>query len=178
MKDIIHRGVINISGWRHSCGKGKSQIRNTPSPDYRMELKPLLARTKRPLLYIMSALYIVAGVMHFVVPELYVQIVPPYLPFPLVLVYVSGIAEIVLGAGLLTERTRRLAAWGVIALLVAIFPANLYMATSDVVIQGAPEGIANPSEAARWGRLPLQAVLIAWAWWYTRPMPDSTETPK
>ena len=113
--------------------------------------------------------------MHFVVPELYVQIVPPYLPFALGLVYVSGVAEAVLGVGLLFERTRRLAAWGIIALLVAIFPANLYMATSDVVIQGAPEGIADPSEASRWGRLPLQAVLIAWAWWYTRPMPDSTE---
>ena len=156
-------------------GKDKSQIRNTPSPDYRMELKSLFARTKRPLLYVMSAVYVVAGVMHFVVPELYVQIVPPYLPFALGLVYVSGVAEAVLGVGLLFERTRRLAAWGIIALLVAIFPANLYMATSDVVIQGAPEGIADPSEASRWGRLPLQAVLIAWAWWYTRPMPDSTE---
>ena len=114
--------------------------------------------------------------MHFIILGFYVQIVPPYLPFPLGLVYISGIAEVVLGVGLLPERTRRLAAWGIIALLVAIFPANIYMATSDVVIQGAPEGIADPSEAARWGRLPLQAVLITWAWWYTRPMPDSTET--
>jgi len=124
----------------------------------------------------MSFLYVIAGVMHFVVPDLYVQIVPPYLPFPLALVYASGVAEAVLGAGLLFERTRRLAAWGIIALLVAIFPANVYMATSDVVIQGAPEFIRDPSEAGRWGRLPFQAVLIAWAWWYTRPMPgEDTE---
>lgn len=121
----------------------------------------------------MSFLYVIAGVMHFVVPDLYVQIVPPLLPFRLALVYASGFAEVALGVGLLFERTRRLAAWGIIALLVAIFPANVYMATSDVVIQGAPEGIGDPSEAARWGRLPFQAVFILWAWWYTRPMPAS-----
>ena len=124
----------------------------------------------------MSVLYVIAGVMHFVVPELYVQIVPPPLPFPLGLVYLSGVTEVVLGVGLLFERTRRLAAWGIIALLVAIFPANVYMATSDVVIQGTPGGTADPSQAARWGRLPMQAVLVLWAWWYTRPMPDGAGT--
>lgn len=122
----------------------------------------------------MSFLYIVAGVMHFVVPELYVQIVPPYLPSPLFLVYLSGVAEVILGAGLLFERTRRLAAWGIVALLIVIFPANVYMATSDVVIQGTPGGTADPSQAARWGRLPIQVILVLWAWWYTRPMGNGT----
>jgi uncharacterized membrane protein len=118
----------------------------------------------------MSFFYLVAGVTHFVVPDLYVQIVPPQLPFPVGLVYLSGLAEVVLGVGLLFERVRHLAAWGIIALMIAVFPANVYMATSDVVIQGAG-GMGDPSEFVRWFRLPLQGVLIAWAWWYTRPNP-------
>ncbi|MDY6780825.1 MAG: hypothetical protein SV760_09895 [Halobacteria archaeon] len=120
----------------------------------------------------MGTVYIIAGVMHFVVPELYAQIVPPFLPFPVALVYVSGIDEFVLGVGVLVPRprVRRLSAWGIVALLVAVYPANIYMAVTDVTIQGAPELIADPSPVARWGRLPLQFVLIAWGWWYTRPM--------
>lgn len=126
----------------------------------------------------MGVSYVFAGVMHFVVPELYVQIVPPVLPGRLALVYVSGLAEMVLGLGLLFERTRRIAAWGIVALLIAIFPANVYMAVGGVVIEGTPfgSGVVDPSPAVRWGRLPLQGVLIAWAWWYTRasPRPDSS----
>ena len=118
----------------------------------------------------MAVLYVIAGAMHFLVPEVYVQIVPPVLPGPLMLVYLSGIAEIALGLGLFHPRTRRLAAWGLIGLLIAIFPANVYMATSGVVIEGTPGG-GDPSEIVRWGRLPLQVILIAWAWWYTRPTP-------
>jgi uncharacterized membrane protein len=120
----------------------------------------------------MGPLYVVAGVLHFVVPELYVQIVPPFLPEPLALVYLSGLAEIAVGLGVLYPRTRRYAAWGTVALLLAIFPANVYMATSGVVVEGMPGG-GDPSELVRWGRLPLQAVLIAWALWYTRPPADT-----
>ena len=133
----------------------------------------LLYRLKRPLRYVMAVLYVIAGAMHFLVPEVYVQIVPPVLPGPLTLVYVSGIAEIALGLGLLHPRTRRLAAWGLIGLLIAIFPANVYMATSGVVIEGTPGG-GDPSEIVRWGRLPLQVILVAWAWWYTRPTPGGS----
>ena len=131
-----------------------------------------LGRLKRPLLLVMGPAYVVAGVMHFVVPEAYVQVVPPVLPAPLALVYLSGVAEIALGIGVLVPQTRRYAAWGLIALLVAVFPANVYMATSGVAVQGTPFGTLDPSAAERWGRLPLQAVLVAWAWWYTRPTPD------
>jgi uncharacterized membrane protein len=133
----------------------------------------LLYRLKRPLRYVMAVLYVIAGAMHFLVPEVYVQIVPPVLPGPLTLVYLSGIAEIALGLGLLHPRTRRLAAWGLIGLLIAIFPANVYMATSGVVIEGTPGG-GDPSEIVRWGRLPLQVILVAWAWWYTRPTPGGS----
>ncbi|WP_336133822.1 DoxX family protein [Natronomonas amylolytica] len=132
----------------------------------------LLARLKLPLCYAMGGIYVIAGIMHFVAPESYVQIVPPSLPAPLALVYLSGVAEVGLGLGVLHPRTRPYAAWGLVALLLAIFPANVYMATSGVVIEGASAPIRDPSPLARWARLPMQVVLIAWAWWYTTPMPD------
>ena len=128
-------------------------------------MRDRLARFKRPLLYVMGPLYVVAGVLHFVVPELYAQIIPPFLPAPLALVYLSGVAEIVVGIGVLIPRTRRYTAWATIALLIAIFPANVYMATSMVVVEGIGGG--DPSPLIRWGRLPLQGVLILWAYWYT-----------
>ena len=127
-----------------------------------------LAPLKRPLLYVMGPAYVVAGLLHFVVPALYVQIVPPILPAPLVLVYLSGVAEVAVGLGLLWPPTRRYAAWATVALLLAIFPANVYMATSGVVVTGMPGG-GDPSPLVRWGRLPLQGVLILWAYWYTDP---------
>ena len=132
----------------------------------------ILYRAKRPLLYLMGPMYVVAGALHFVVPELYVQIVPPMFPARLALVYLSGLAEIAVGIGVLFPRTRRLAAWATVALLVAIFPANVYMATHGVVIEGLPGG-GDPSDLGRWGRLPLQVVLILWARWYTRPLPGT-----
>jgi uncharacterized membrane protein len=134
-------------------------------------MNDILQRLKRPLLYVMGPAYVFAGVMHFVVPELYVQIMPPFFPAALALVYLSGLAEIAVGVGLLIPRTRQLAAWGTIALLLAIFPANIYMATSGVVIEGLGGG--DPSAIVRWGRLPLQGVLILWAYWYTTPLPDT-----
>ncbi len=126
----------------------------------------VLDRLKRSLLYVMALGFVVAGVLHFIIPELYVQIIPPIFPAPLALVYLSGLAEIAVGIGLLISRTRQHAAWATIALLVAIFPANVYMATHGIVIEGMPGG-GDPTEAVRWGRLPLQGVLILWAHWYT-----------
>ena len=126
----------------------------------------LLERLKQPLLYVLGPAFIIAGVLHFIVPELYVQIIPPFFPAPLVLVYLSGLAEIAVGIGLLIPRTRQPAAWATVVLLVAIFPANIYMATHGVVIDGMPGG-GDPSELVRWGRLPLQGLLILWALWYT-----------
>jgi len=137
-------------------------------------MRRLLRRLKLPLLYVMGPMYVVAGVLHFVVPELYVQIVPPVFPAALALVYLSGLAEIAVGIGLLFPRTRRYGAWATVALLVAIFPANVYMATHGVVIEGLPGG-GDPSAAVRWGRLPLQGVLILWALWYTRPPTGADE---
>lgn len=141
-----------------------------------MDSATILVRLKRPLLYVMASIYIVAGITHFLVPEAFAQIVPPMLPYPLAFAYLSGVAEIALGVGLLIPRTRKLAAWGVIALLIAVFPANVYMAVSDVTVTGVFGRTLDPSPTVRWGRLPLQAVLIGWAWWYTRPMPGERAT--
>ena len=102
----------------------------------------------------------VAGVNHFLRPQLYVSIMPPYMPWHLALVYVSGALEIVLGALLLVPATQTLAAWGLVALLVAVFPANLYMAQNAATFGVAPVFL--------WLRLPLQVALIAWAYAYTR----------
>ena len=127
----------------------------------------ILRRLKQPLRYVLGVGLIIAGVLHFVVPELYVQIIPPFFPAPLALVYLSGVAEIAVGIGLLVDRTQQYAAWATVAVLIAIFPANIYMATHGVVIEGMPGG-GDPSEVVRWGRLPLQGVLIGWALWYTK----------
>jgi uncharacterized membrane protein len=119
---------------------------------------------KRALLYLMAAFYLFAGVMHFLVPRFYVEIMPRALPWPLFLVYLSGACEIALGLLVLAPRTRRLAAWGIILLLVAVFPANVNMAANRIVPAGLPL-----SPLGLWLRLPFQAVFIAWAYWYTRP---------
>lgn len=110
--------------------------------------------------YVMGAFYIVAGVMHFLFPAPYLKIMPRILPYPLALVYLSGLAEILCGLGLLFEQTRIPAAWATIALLIAIFPANINMAMY-------PEQF-NVSPWLLYLRLPLQAVLIWWAYQYTK----------
>lgn len=116
-------------------------------------------------LWAMAAFYVAAGFNHFRDPAFYLPMMPPYLPLHRELVLASGLAEVGLGLALLVPALRRLAAWGVIALLVAVFPANLHVALENVPIGGRPEGLG----VWNWVRLPFQALLIAWAWWYTRP---------
>lgn len=123
-----------------------------------------MSRIKRWLLYVMGAFYVYAGVNHFLNPDFYVQIMPPYLPWHLELVYLSGIAEIVCGIGVLIPQTRVMAAWATIALLIAVFPANIHVAVNDVPMAGQTEGAG----VLAWVRLPFQLLFIAWAWWYTR----------
>jgi uncharacterized membrane protein len=123
-----------------------------------------VSRTKRILLYVIAAFYVAAGVMHFARPEFYVAIMPPYLPWHLELVYLSGVAEILCGVGLLIPQTRVLAAWATIALLIAVFPANIHVALNNVPMAGSTEGAG----ILNWIRLPFQFVFMAWAWWYTR----------
>lgn len=113
------------------------------------------------LRFLLGGLFVAAGLNHFLNPAFYVAIMPPYLPWHRELVYVSGAAEIVLGAMLLVSRWVVLAAWGLIALLIAVFPANIHMTMH-------PELYPSISPAALWIRLPIQGLLIAWAYRYTR----------
>ena len=118
---------------------------------------------KRILLYVMAAFYILGGVMHFVRPQFYRPMMPPYLPWHDLLIFLSGVAELALGVAVLVPGLRPLAAWGIILLLIAIFPANLHIALYNVPVFNNPEGAG----IWNWVRLPLQGVLILWAWWYT-----------
>lgn len=110
---------------------------------------------------------VVIGCLHFTHVQVFASIVPAYLPAPELLVYLSGVFEIGLGVALLIERTRVLAAWGLMALYVAVFPANVNMALHpDLPIAGVDASIPP---AALWLRLPLQLALLYWAYLYTRP---------
>jgi uncharacterized membrane protein len=111
-------------------------------------------------IWLIAAIFVGAGVMHFVKPRLFAAIVPPFLPNALLLVYLSGVAEILGGLGVLVPAFRVWAGWGLIALLVAVFPANIYMAMEAEKFGIAPVWL--------WLRLPLQLVLIAWVWWATK----------
>jgi len=111
-----------------------------------------------------AVLYIAAGILHFVKTDAYLRIVPPYIPWHLPLVLISGFFEILGGVGLLVSRTRRNAAWGLVALLIAVFPANIYMATNPI-----DAGTASIAPLFRWCRLPLQLLLVWWLLWCTRP---------
>lgn len=105
------------------------------------------------------------GILHFTQPQPFVRIVPPFLPNPLALVYISGVFEILGGVGLVVPIavTQRIAAYGLVALFIAVFPANIYMAMAKI-----PLGDKVMPEWALWARLPLQGVLIAWAWYLAR----------
>ena len=116
---------------------------------------------KKVARYLLAVLFIAAGINHFLSFAFYLGIMPPYLPKPAELVYLSGIFEIGLGVLLLFRRTASLAAWGLIALLLAVFPANLHMALN-------PHLFPTVSPGVLWSRLPFQAVFIAWAFWFTR----------
>lgn len=133
------------------------------------------SRFKRPLLVVMAPIYVLAGVMHFISTKTFARIVPPQLPRPTALVYLSGIAEIALGIGVLVRRTRNRSAWGLVALLIAVFPANVYMAIDETMLEAVPDRVRTIARVALWLRLPLQGVLLIWAWWYTRPMPDGDD---
>ncbi len=109
----------------------------------------------------MAALYIVAGTMHFLHPQLYLRIMPPWLPSPIQLIWISGACEIVFGVLLVPRFTRRAAAWLIIALLIAVFPANIQMLLDWYRTGHSLLWIA-------WMRLPAQILLIFWAWSYTK----------
>ena len=133
-----------------------------------------MPRIKLCLKYLLGVLFIVAGANHFVNMADYEQIMPPYLPWHRELVLVSGLFEVALGCLLMWRTWSRLAAWGLVALLVAVFPANLHMAMNPELFADFslrllwfPRPDSHLSPTALWLRLPVQGLLIAWAYWYT-----------
>lgn len=107
-----------------------------------------------------------AGVLHVLRPALFVEVMPPWLPHPRLLVLVSGACEIAGGVGLLVPRVRRLAGWGLVALLVAVVPANIQM-----LRLARAEGATPLDTWLLVARLPMQLVLIWWVWWTTTSAP-------
>lgn len=112
---------------------------------------------------LLGLIFIVAGALHFVSPETYERIMPPYLPLHRELVYLSGALEIAGGLGLFPKRTRSAAGIGLILLLVAVWPANLQMLL-DARVAGKPSWWV----ALLLARLPLQVLLMVWVWRISR----------
>lgn len=119
---------------------------------------------KKRLLYPFALFFCVMGVLHFVRVDDFVAVMPDWLPAHRELVWISGVAELAGGLGLLHPKTRPWAAWGLVLLLVAVFPANVNMALHDIPLGGGEP----PPRWILWLRLPFQIPLIALAWWYTR----------
>lgn len=116
-----------------------------------------MTRSKHVFRILFGVIFIAAGTLHFLRPEIYLGIMPPFLPAPLFLVYVSGVLEVLGGVGLLIPRTVRPAAWGLAGLLVAFLSVHVYM-----LIDPAAVGVAEVPPALLWGRLALQFVLVWW----------------
>ncbi len=142
-----------------------------PTPPARVSPRPAKRRTgqrldrlaaSRPLRGLLAGLMVTVGVLHFVHPEFFMKIMPEYIPADKhrFLVLLSGFFEIAGGVGLLLPQTRRAAAFGLVALYIAVFPANIYLALH-------PEAL-GVSAAAAIGRLPFQFLFVAWAALYAR----------
>ena len=119
---------------------------------------------RRAALLLLSISFVAIGTAHFTSPDFFVSIMPPYLPAHLELVYLSGVAEIAGGLGVLFAATRAWARLGLIALLVAVYPANIHMALNPerYIADGVPL-------FALYARLPFQFLFMAWVWWAARP---------
>ena len=120
---------------------------------------------KNLTIFITAGFYINVGIKHFTEPDWFVHIIPPFLLFiGLELVYISGVFEILFGIMLLIPKTRKLAAYGLILLLIAVYPANLYLAFYE-----EPQKLIGISAfAASWVRLPIQFIFLGLAYWHAK----------
>jgi uncharacterized membrane protein len=125
----------------------------------------LVELATRLLKWPLALLFVVSSVAHFTKRDFYMRLMPPYVPMHSEVVAVSGVIEGALGLLLLIPRTQRVAAWGLVVTLIAIFPANIHGAITAGTPNPAMPGV--PVEIA-WLRLPIQPILVAWAYWYTR----------
>jgi uncharacterized membrane protein len=128
------------------------------------------SRPKAIGVVLLAAIFVAAGVNHFVMPAVYLAMMPAYLPAHLELVYLSGAFEVLGGVAVLLPRLRRAAGWGLIALLGAVFPANVNMAVH-------PESFPGLPPLALWVRLPFQGLLIGWVLWATQPSREVPTSP-
>ena len=121
-----------------------------------------MSKLKKTSLFLLIALYLVGGTNHFANPNGYLKLIPPYLPFPKLLNLLAGFFELLFGLMLIFKTTRKYAVYGIILMLVAFVPAHIYM------IQIAPFILGKwlVTKTVAWIRLPLQGVLIAWAFWH------------
>ena len=114
-------------------------------------------------LFGISVFFIYFGIDHFINPEFYLSIMPPMFPLHLEAVYLSGVFEILGGVGVLIARTRSIAGWGLLVLLIAVYPANIYMALT-------PEAFPDIPLFVLYFRLALQFLFFYWAYSITRPI--------
>ena len=121
----------------------------------------MLILVKLISVYVMGIFYIIVGIKHFQDPSWFVQIVPPILPYKYELVYISGFFEVLLGILLMIPKFQSIAAKGLMALLICVYPANIYLAQTNGVAMGISPLIA-------WGRLPFQFVFIGLAYWHLK----------
>ena len=119
------------------------------------------SKIKTLSIIIMSLFYIGVGINHIINPNWFIRIIPPILPFKIALVYISGIFEIILGSLLIFPKTRFIAGWGLILLLLAVYPANIYVALTNGKAMDTTPMIA-------WIRLPFQFVFIGFAYWHSK----------
>lgn len=132
-------------------------------------------RTRNVLRIALAIFMVLAGINHFLSPDFYVALMPPQLPAPEFLVFLSGGVEAGLGAMLLVPNLSRLAAWGIIATLIAVYPANIYHAVSGGLDDPALPSVMN-NAAVAWLRLPFQFLFIWWAWLCTKHPAASDQT--
>ena len=121
----------------------------------------MLILVKKISVYVMGIFYVIVGIKHFQDPSWFVQIVPPILPYKYELVYISGFFEVLLGILLMIPKFQSIAAKGLMALLICVYPANIYLAQTNGVALGVSPLIA-------WGRLPFQFVFIGLAYWHLK----------
>lgn len=132
-----------------------------------IRLLPFLAHTsskimlKKVFKYLLAGLFLFSGISHFLDPDFFLKIMPPYLPYHLELIYVSGVFEIICGVGLLIKRTQRLAAWGIILMLISFFPVHIYMCMY-------PERFPDVPAILLTVRIVLQFGMIYLAYLYTK----------
>ena len=110
----------------------------------------------------MSVLYVIIGVKHFIDPDFFMAIMPPFIPLHKECVFISGFFEILFGIFMLFNKTRSIGAWGIIILLISVFPANIYLYTSELA-----QETLNISKLQALIRMPFQIPLIIIAYWHS-----------